>query len=255
MRTRVNRLRAALGRWLEERLALMAPSRRLRLALAEEKLAEQAGARPIGVLDAGCGDGLLSLAIAERHPGWRVVGVDLRAETLIAATDRARERGLANVRFLPADLTEAVPESGFDAVLAIECLSEIPDDRAAIGAMSASLAAGGVLIVQAPEASWKPVLKSSAPVWREQVRQGYTAAELGERLEAAGLELLEIEPTYRSMAALAQEIRDRIKGASPALRALAFPAMAAAVRLERRGITWGRPSALIAVAQKPAADN
>jgi len=48
---------------LEERLALMAPARRLRLALAEHELAGQLGAGSrLRLLDAGCGDGLLSLA-------------------------------------------------------------------------------------------------------------------------------------------------------------------------------------------------
>ena len=46
---------------LEERLALMAPSRRLRLALADEVLSGEATGGTLRVLDAGCGDGLLTL--------------------------------------------------------------------------------------------------------------------------------------------------------------------------------------------------
>ena len=67
---------------LEERLALMAPARRLRLALADEIVSAEAGGRPIRLIDAGSGDGLLSLALAKRHPDWTVVGVDLRDDLL-----------------------------------------------------------------------------------------------------------------------------------------------------------------------------
>jgi trans-aconitate methyltransferase len=236
---------------LEERLALMAPSRRLRLACAEEAVAGFAAGRALRVLDAGCGDGLLSLALAKRQPRWTIAGIDLREDLLAGARERARSRGLVNVGFTAADLTKPLPESGFDVVMALECLSEIPDDRAALAAMVGALAPGGLFVVQAPEQGWRPVLKSSDATWREEVRHGYDVAELTGMLEGAGLERIEVTPTYRTTAALAQEFRDRIKGRRPAVRALAFPAMVGAVRLERWGLTGGRPSALFATARRP----
>jgi trans-aconitate methyltransferase len=234
---------------LEERLALMAPSRRLRLACAEEAVAAFAAGRPLRVLDAGCGDGLLSLALAKRHPEWEIVGMDLREDLLAGARERARNRGLANVGFQRADLTRPLPEGGFDVAMALECLSEIPDDRAALAALVGGIAPGGIFVMQAPEQSWRPVLKSSDATWREQVRHGYSASGLSEMLTDAGLERIEIEPTYRTTAALAQELRDRIKDGPLALRAAAFPAMAGSVRLERWGLTGGRASALFATAR------
>jgi len=242
-------LAATVRGGLEERLALMAPSRRLRMALGEEAIAAFATGRPLRVLDAGCGDGLLSLAIAKRHPEWEIVGMDIRDDLLAGARERAASRGLGNVVFRQADLTRPLPESGADVVMALECLSEIPDDRAALAAMVGALAPGGIFVVQAPEKSWRPVLKSSDSTWREEVRHGYDAAELARLLEGAGLERIEIVPTYRTTAALAQEARDRIKDRGLALRAAAFPAMAAAVRLERWGLTGGRASALFATAR------
>lgn len=239
---------------LEERLALMAPSRRLRLACAEEAVTVFAADRPLRVLDAGCGDGLLSLALAKRHPQWAIVGMDLREDLLAGARERARNRGLANVGFQQADLTRPLPQGGFDVVMALECLSEIPDDRAALAALVGGLGAGGMFLMQAPEENWRPVLKSSDATWREEVRHGYSLAGLNRMLAEAGLEQIEIEPTYRTTAALAQELRDRIKDGPLALRASAFPAMVGAVALERRGLTGGRPSALFATARKPPSD-
>jgi len=236
---------------LEERIALMAPSRRLRLALAEQAIERFADGQPVRVLDAGCGDGLITLALAKRHPSWTLVGMDLSGELLAGARERARNRGRGNVGFIETDLTKALPEGGFDAVMAIECLSEIPDDRAALGAMVAALRPDGLLVVQVPDRDWKPVLGGSSPVWRHEVRHGYSAAALSEMLTEAGVERIEVSPTYRTTAAAAQELRDRIKDRSLAVRAAAFPAMAAAARLERMGVTGGPANAHFALARQP----
>lgn len=236
---------------IEERIALMAPARRLRLKVADQALAEFAAGRPIRVLDAGCGDGLLSLALAKRHPDWTLVGVDLREDMLAGARERARGRGLGNVSFTAADLLQPLPVSGFDAVVALECLSEIPDDEAALQTMSAVVKPGGMLLAQAPDRDWQPVLPGSATTWREQVRQGYTRDGLAAMLGRVGLVSVGSRGTYRSLAAAAQEIRDRIKQRPLLLRAAAFPLLATAVLLEHHGLTWGRSNAILAVGRRP----
>jgi SAM-dependent methyltransferase len=237
---------AALG----ERIAFTAPARRLRLALALEVLERHAGQRRVRILDAGCGDGLLTLAIARRHPSWSVVGIDLRDDMLDGARQRARSRSLSNVKFECADLTAPLPVSGVDAVLAVECLAEIPEDARALRMMVAALASEGLLVVQVPDRSWRPVLPGSAATWREEVRHGYCAEELVAALRGAGLVEIDVRPTFQTTAVVAQELRDRIKGAPLAVRALASPAMVGAVRLELRGFTWGRAHALLAVARR-----
>lgn len=235
---------------LEERIALMAPSRRLRLALADEVLSEAAAGRPLRLLDAGCGDGLLSMALAKRHRDWTVVGVDRRADMLEGARARARGRRIGNVSFEAADLTKPLPGSDFDAVVALECLHEIPDDRAALAAMSGALRPGGLLALQVPDRDWRPVLPGSSGIWREEVRHGYGEEELAALLREAGLQPVARRPTYRSLVAAAQEIRDRIKVSPLPVRLLAFPFLAAAVRLEEWGLTWGRPSAFLVLAHR-----
>jgi trans-aconitate methyltransferase len=243
-------INATLRGGVEERIALMAPSRRLRLELADSALATFACGRPIRMLDAGTGDGLLALAIAKRHPSWEVVGMDLREDLLANARRRAAHRRLDNAGFVQADLTRPLPESEFDAVMAIECLSEIPDDRAALRAMAGALTPGGLFVAQAPAEGWRPVFKSSEATWREEVRHGYSAAALAQALRDAGLEQVEVEPTYRATATAAQEVRDRIKNAPLPLRAAAFPAMVGAVHLERWGVTGGPSRALFATANR-----
>lgn len=235
---------------LEERIALMAPARRLRLMLAERVVSDWAQMRPVRVLDAGCGDGLLSLALAKRHPRWTMLGVDADDGLLAGARERAENRELGNVDFLQADLTQPLPESGFDVALALECLSEIPEDRAALAVAAAALRPGGLLVLQVPDRDWRPVLPGSPARWRHEVRHGYDADELEEMLHGAGLEGIELRPTFRSLAAAAQEVRDRIKGAGLAVRLAAFPLLVGSARAESRGLTWGRPNALLAVAHR-----
>jgi SAM-dependent methyltransferase len=239
-----NRLSAAV----EERIALIAPARRLRHALASHAVERHFGGRPARVLDAGCGDGLLSLALARRHAEWHLTGVDLRDELLTIARERAIRRALGNVDFQRQDLTRPLEHAGYDVVLALECLTEIPDDKAALNAFAGALRPGGMCIVQVPERTWTPVLRGSDPTWRDEVRHGYSRAELSAALVEAGLERVTVDPTYRGTATVAQELRDRTKHARLGVRALAFPVFAGAARLEQRGITWGRARALFAIA-------
>jgi SAM-dependent methyltransferase len=238
----------------EERVAFMVPSRRLRLALVLDYL--EARIRSCGsprLLDAGCGDGRLTLAMARRHPSWRLVGVDVADELLADARERAAHHRTENARFEHADLTAGLPESGFDVVMAIEIMSEIADHDRALQMLADALAPGGLLLVHVPERSWRPILPGSDPIWRYEVRHGYGVNEIAQALRAVGLEDVEVVPTLRGTATLAQEIRDRFKSAPLGLRVLLYPLLGAAVRLERWGITWGPHRALLAGGRRPQA--
>ena len=71
-----------------------------------EALVEFADPRPgERVLDVACGTGAPSLQVARRvAPGGSVVATDISDEPLKIAVERARERGLANIRFEHADV-------------------------------------------------------------------------------------------------------------------------------------------------------
>jgi 2-polyprenyl-3-methyl-5-hydroxy-6-metoxy-1,4-benzoquinol methylase len=234
---------------LERRLALLSPARRQRFELALATVDRLCGDRDqLDVLDAGCEDAQLAEALARRKPAWRIVGTDASPNALERARRRIAANEVANLELVEADITEGTAGSGYDVVLAIECLEEIEDDRGALFNLATALAPDGILLVHVPERDWRPVLSGSAATWRHEVRHGYSRSDLVMMIEETGLTVLDVRGSYRRLVQLAQEIRDRVKLAPVWVRAFAFPAMVLAVRLEAAGLTWGREQALFAVA-------
>src|SRR4051794_21753625 len=59
--------------------------------------------RPLQVLDAGCGRAIGTLGGASCQPDVQFTGIDINRVALAAATAKAVELGLKNVRFLEID--------------------------------------------------------------------------------------------------------------------------------------------------------
>jgi SAM-dependent methyltransferase len=240
------RVRAVAERWARD----LPPARRLRFALAMRVLEGFAGGRPLTILDAGCGEGLMAAAVARRHPDWRIVAADLDREGLRRARALLQASGVRNVHLVQLDLTRPLGRACYDAVLALECLVEIPDDDAALRQMVQVLRPGGLLLSHVPEQYWRPVLPGSPGTWRHEVRHGYLEPEVKEKLEHAGAEVTAVVRTTRGTVAVAQEIRDRCKGHSLKVQATLYPLMLGAVWLERVGATWGPARAMLVEARR-----
>ncbi len=84
-----------------------------------EAIVEEARVVPdVRVLDLACGSGEPSISIAALLAGTgEVIGVDMAAEPLKVARERARKRGLTNVEYMQADV-HALPfaDASFDRV-------------------------------------------------------------------------------------------------------------------------------------------
>lgn len=98
------------------------------------------------VLDAGCGEGMLSFRAARR--GATVVGCDISAPNIASARQLARQENLA-VEFLEADSEQLpFPDASFDLVLSSHVLEHLPDfDR---GLRELARVSRGQIIVALP---------------------------------------------------------------------------------------------------------
>lgn len=85
------------------------------------------------VLDLGCGWGSLSLWIAERYPGSRVLSVSNSASQRAWIEARAAERGLANISVLTEDMNRFTTDRRFDRVVSVEMFEHMRNYRALFG--------------------------------------------------------------------------------------------------------------------------
>jgi 2-polyprenyl-3-methyl-5-hydroxy-6-metoxy-1,4-benzoquinol methylase len=77
------------------------------------------------ILDVGCADGTVTLAMAELFPDKKFLGIDLDGDFIEQAKSGARERGLLNVRFEKIYLRELLDrDERFDTVTFISVLHE-----------------------------------------------------------------------------------------------------------------------------------
>lgn len=140
------------------------------------------------ILDAGCGTGISTLALAKLNPGAAVVGVDVSPKSLAIARERAEAAGIGGVEFREHDLTTPLPASwgAFDYVVARDVLGGAGDPSAILATLARALDDRGLLLATFPS------LAGRLPA--RQLRQAIDAlippdAPILERAEA-GLDLL-----------------------------------------------------------------
>jgi len=100
------------------------------------------------ILDAGCGTGLFSIALAGALPGSRVVGIDMSRGMLEVATAQAGDRSLANAKFSRADAAELPFDRGeFDVAVAAGLLPNVNDPAGVVVELARVVRPGGRVIV------------------------------------------------------------------------------------------------------------
>jgi SAM-dependent methyltransferase len=217
-----------------------------------ERLQDQAGALvdllhgdtsyPPGsrVLEVGCGVGAQTLTLARSSPGARITCLDVSAASLAQARRAADAAGLANVRFLQADVFALPHQAGcFDHVFVCFVLEHLARPLEALAALRAVLRPGGTLTViegdhgsayfhPASEAAHRAI-RCLVELQRAAGGNAMIGRELYPLLEAAGFSEVRVSPrmvyvdasrpelvegfTRRTFTAMIEGVRD------PALRA------------------------------------
>lgn len=183
------------------------------------------------VLDLGCNSGLWSRSLA--RSGAHVVGVDLDA----AAVQSARNRNSARAG-APTYLLGSAEQLPFDAhtqhaVVCIDVLDIVPDDRHAVQEIWRILRPGGRLIITVISRERRHVFVRLT--FAEHLRN-YCPADLRDLLTQSGFEIQQEFTFYRLVGGLARELSDlvhrsglsRIRGLGLALGVL----LAACARLD-----------------------
>jgi 2-polyprenyl-6-hydroxyphenyl methylase/3-demethylubiquinone-9 3-methyltransferase len=96
-------------------------------------------------VDVGCGAGLLAEPLARL--GAKVTGIDAAPETVAAARAHAEAQGLA-IDYVQGG-TERL-DGCYDLITSLEVIEHVPDPRAFVTALSASLSESGLLILSTP---------------------------------------------------------------------------------------------------------
>lgn len=140
-----------------------------RLEFVTGMWAKRGVTRGAHVLDAGCGTGRYSVALAKR--GFKVTGIDASPEQITEATKR-QEGSETEVDFRVADICilQAIPS--VDAILCRGVLNDLTDDasrQAVFPAFAEMLRPGGALVLDVREWRATEERKRRCPVFEREV--------------------------------------------------------------------------------------
>ncbi|HEY3381156.1 MAG TPA: class I SAM-dependent methyltransferase [Vicinamibacterales bacterium] len=156
---------------------------------------------PADVLDAGCGWGVTLAALERRR--FSATGLDVSTRALERLDQRAR-------RLILADLTKKPPQNHprFDAVLALDVIEHIDDDRSAVANVAALAKIGGLVVLSVP--ALQELFSEFDEVQGH--RRRYDETMLRRACEGTGLEVQEMLWWGRTFVPLLRWQRRRRKG-------------------------------------------
>lgn len=100
------------------------------------------------VLEAGCGVGAQTVALAQNSPETQFISVDISTPSLGAAKARVEARGYQNVTFQQADLFNLpFPDECFDHIFVCFVLEHLEEPMGALLRLKAKLKTGGSITV------------------------------------------------------------------------------------------------------------
>lgn len=156
--------------------------------------------RPLGatptIVDLGCGPATLLARLRARHPGARLIGVELHPALLEMAAPTAAAAGITLV---PADLALPVPlpDASADLVLSTLSFHEVPHPPDLLANAARLLRPGGRLLLQdivrhslRDYLAGRPVTPDTLAHFREHT--AFTPEDLAFLAEDAGLRVLEV---------------------------------------------------------------
>ena len=211
---------------------------------------------PRRIADAGCGRGVLTLAMARAFPRAEVIGLDLDEKQNRVNTEIGSALGVANARFVTHDVQRIETLGAFDAILTSDTLEHLADDLGCTRMFFRALTPGGFLLAHVPHLT-RNLFGWHRTNWMDiagHVRPGYTRASLIALLTRAGFQMIRCEYDYNSIQTLASDLSYWITGGherNKMIYALAFPFLLALAAIGSSYRPRKDGSGLVALARKP----
>jgi len=179
---------------------LLSVGRRVRMRHVEAAL--DSVRSPESVLDAGCGDARVAIAVTTRFPQAEIVACDIDEASLVQAHSAASR--FPQIQVLESSVGGPGLNRRFDLVICVDVLEHIPDAQRAFRWLSAHLLPGGSLIVHVPACGQRHWLPSVARAMEAElaagrgphVREGFSNQELSGLAAEAGLTVECLKSTF-----------------------------------------------------------
>jgi ubiquinone/menaquinone biosynthesis C-methylase UbiE len=108
------------------------------------------------ILDLGTGAGYLAFPLAEQNPNCKVIGLDILTDTLTMNTNKAKERGIHNLRFISYEgMKFPFEDCSIDTIVTRYALHHFPDLQSSVFEMYRVLKKGGKLVISDPTPNQK----------------------------------------------------------------------------------------------------
>ena len=162
-----------------------------RVAFIQAQLARRQVLQSARVLDAGCGTGSYSIALAER--GYTVTGLDSSADLIAEAKRKAEKRGV-RIEFVLGDILKPPAGLTVDAIFCRGVLNDLTEERSrrrVFFSFASAMHQAGVLILDVREWNTTVARKTENPVYERTVQT--------ERGKLTFRSVTELQPETRSL--------------------------------------------------------
>jgi 2-polyprenyl-3-methyl-5-hydroxy-6-metoxy-1,4-benzoquinol methylase len=180
------------------------------------------------ILDAGCGTGIFTFALARKFPDSMVTGIDIDDALIVSNKEVSKKTGIKNCSFITLDICQSDFAELFDLVISIDNLEHVENDELALKNLYKSIIKGGRIIIHVPGFyrrwfffRWKVNFHVDG-----HFRHGYTKEQILNKVKKAGFKVSDAYYTYGWMETIANNISYLITKAemkNKFLYALIFP--------------------------------
>jgi SAM-dependent methyltransferase len=151
------------------------------------------------VLDAGSGFGQYTWRMSKMNSHWKITAIDINSDQIEDCNRFFERNGLSDrVSFHTCDLTTLSDRNSYDIILSVDVMEHIEEDFLVFQNFCKSLRNNGILIISTPsDKGGSDVHNDTEESFiDEHVRDGYSIADITEKLSLAGFRNIEAVYTY-----------------------------------------------------------